>query len=259
MPLTLLQITDAHLFADPGGRLKGVCTDDSLARVIAAARRRWPQADAILGTGDLTQDGSAEGYRRYLDRVAVWGAPVLCLPGNHDRPTTLFETAGEPSQSRRLVLGNWDLLALDSALAGSPAGHLADAEFERLSTWLSDRDDRHRLLCIHHPPHAVGSRWLDTMRIDNGELLLERCRDPRLKALVFGHVHQVHDSLHGSLRLLGAPSTCFQFLPGSDDFALDPVAPGYRWLRLHGDGRIETGVERIAELPEGLDLSPEGY
>ncbi len=259
MPLTLLQITDAHLFADPGGRLKGVRTDDSLARVVAEARRRWPRVDAILATGDLAQDGSAAAYRRFLDQLAAWDAPVLCLPGNHDRAATLFEAAGEPSRSRRLVLGNWDLLALDSAQAGSPAGHLDPAEFGRLSGWLSADDGRHRLLCIHHPPHAIGSRWLDTMRIDNGDALLGRCGDPRLKALVFGHVHQVDDRLLGGLRLLGAPATCFQFLPGSDDFALDPVPPGYRWLRLHEDGRIDTGVERVDALPEGLDLSPEGY
>ncbi|KTC63185.1 hypothetical protein AO262_22830 [Pseudomonas fluorescens ABAC62] len=47
------------------------------------------------------------------------------------------------------------------------------------------------------------------------------------------------------MRLLASPSTCIQFAPGSEDFKVSEQAPGYRWLRLHGDGRLETGVERV--------------
>jgi Icc protein len=44
------------------------------------------------------------------------------------------------------------------------------------------------------------------------------------------------------LRLLSTPSTCAQFRPGSDSFAIDERPPGYRWLDLRADGRLDTEV-----------------
>jgi Icc protein len=42
--------------------------------------------------------------------------------------------------------------------------------------------------------------------------------------------------------MMSTPSTCFQFVPGRDDFAIDDRPPGYRWLHLYPDGRIDTRV-----------------
>ncbi len=44
------------------------------------------------------------------------------------------------------------------------------------------------------------------------------------------------------VQLLGSPSTCVQFMPEAAEFSLDNKPPGYRWLSLHSDGEIETGV-----------------
>ena len=58
---------------------------------------------------------------------------------------------------------------------------------------------------------------------------------------------------------LRAVNSCIQFLPNSDDFAVDTANPGYRWLELHANGRIESGIERIATLPGSVDLASNGY
>ena len=65
--------------------------------------------------------------------------------------------------------------------------------------------------------------------------------------------------LHNNVRLMSSPSTCIQFLPHSKGFAIDTATPGYRWLELYPDGRIETGVERIADLPGEIDMASCGY
>jgi len=41
------------------------------------------------------------------------------------------------------------------------------------------------------------------------------------------------------------PSTCAQFLPHSEQFAIDPAPPGYRRLTLRADGSIDTEVVRL--------------
>ncbi len=47
------------------------------------------------------------------------------------------------------------------------------------------------------------------------------------------------------VRVLATPSTCIQFQPDSNDFALDKLNPGWRYLELMGDGRVLTSISRL--------------
>ena len=58
---------------------------------------------------------------------------------------------------------------------------------------------------------------------------------------------------------LSTPSTCVQFKPGAAEYSLDPVAPGYRSLTLHRDGRIESLVHRATDYDQRVDLDGEAY
>jgi Icc protein len=49
------------------------------------------------------------------------------------------------------------------------------------------------------------------------------------------------------VQFLSTPSTCAQFLPHSEFFALDERPPGLRWLDLHPDGRVATPVEWVRQ------------
>src|SRR5690606_511488 len=82
--LTLVQITDSHLFATEDGSLSGMNCQQSFAAVLEHIRQQQPVLDGILCTGDLVQDGSAEAYRRFFRDVSTLRAPQLWLAGNHD-------------------------------------------------------------------------------------------------------------------------------------------------------------------------------
>jgi Icc protein len=57
---------------------------------------------------------------------------------------------------------------------------------------------------------------------------------------LFGHVHQEFDENLSGIRIIGTPSTCRQFKPGSDQFVLDDRPPAYRRVSLHGDGSLSS-------------------
>ena len=57
---------------------------------------------------------------------------------------------------------------------------------------------------------------------------------------MFGHAHQPYDAEHYGIRVLGTPSTCRQFMPGSEDFAVDDCPPAYRRITLHSDGSMDN-------------------
>jgi Icc protein len=76
-----------------------------------------------------------------------------------------------------------------------------------------------------------------------------------VRAIVWGHVHQSYDALRKGVRLLATPSTCAQFLPNSDDFAVDRRPPGYRTLELRADGSLLTEVVWVAQHCNGSSRS----
>ncbi|MCC5793559.1 MAG: phosphodiesterase [Chromatiales bacterium] len=241
-PLRVLHLTDPHLHADEEASLRGVVTNRSFDHTLAhALQHRW---DVILVTGDLVQDDSIEAYRRFRDALAGVGVPVLVCAGNHDVPAHLQEclTASPFNVGGTLDSHGWRLVLLDSWLPDEPAGEIPWRELERLRTLLSG-SSLHTLVALHHHPVAVGSRWLDRLGLRNAaELFAILEENPQVRGLLWGHVHQDFDQQRGRLRLLSSPSTCAQFLPGSDVFAIDDRPPGYRSLELHADGSIATEI-----------------
>jgi len=244
----LLQFTDTHLLGTPGVEVRGVATDVTLVRCLAHARQRHPAPRALLLTGDLVQDDRG-GYARVRQNFAGAGVPVHCLPGNHDSPADLREDLAGPPFVHELAnrYDGWLVVMLDSTVAGANHGHLAAAEIARLDRALMQNADAYALVCLHHHPVPHGSPWLDALMLDNpGELFAVLARHPRVRGLLWGHVHQALDGVRGRMRMIGTPSTCMQFEPDAEEFSVDSRPPAYRWLELGDDGSLETGIEWVA-------------
>lgn len=258
-PVHVVQLTDAHLFADPLGTLLGVNTRSSLRHVIGQVRREQPRIDVLLCTGDLSQDGSVASYEAFRELTAVFDVPTRWLPGNHDEARVMAKVA--PTLVQAVTdIGAWRIVMLDSAVLGATHGLLEPAQLETLDAALKAAGDRHCLVCCHHQPVDIGCAWIEPIGLRNADELFEVLgRHAPVKALLWGHIHQPWDETRDGLRLLATPSTCIQFAPHSEDFKVSEEQPGYRWLRLHADGRIETGVERARDFVVTLDFDSAGY
>lgn len=261
--LKVLQLTDCHLLLRPGDTLMGVNTENSLKEVLGHLQRsrNWPP-DLIVLTGDLAQIPEGPVYQRLRNYLLPLSVPCVFLPGNHDDPATMNNClAGGPIRSvHRIQAGSWQILCLNTQQRGSAKGHLREESFELLQQTLSTYPDHFTLIAMHHHPVPVGSFWMDTMQLDNGERFLDLLAScGNVKAVIFGHVHQAFASTHHRIQLLSTPSTCFQFKPKSRDFALDGAAAGWRWLWLRQNGSWDTEINRLDHPPPGLNFSLEGY
>lgn len=255
--LRLIQFTDPHLYGNETESLRGVQTAPALAHALARARARdWP-VDAVLVTGDIVQDDPA-GYAHFRRLLRNAGAPVLCIPGNHDDPEALRrELDCEPFVvGGQFDLGPWRVVLLDTWVAGSAAGRLSAASLTQLDQALRTAAGRHALVCLHHHPVSMSSSWLDAVGLRNAaDFWKVLDRHHNVRAVLWGHVHQCFDALRGDVRLLATPSTCAQFMPGSEEFALDSLPPAYRTLQLRADGTLTTEVVWVEECAVGSSSS----
>lgn len=262
-PIRVVQVTDSHLFASEEGRLLGLRTEESLQHVLALVRQEQPAMDLLLITGDISQDGSLVAYQRFLGYIETFGVPYCWLQGNHDLSPVMARTLGgavdrlAPCTVRQ---GNWTIVLLDTSVENEVFGALDAGDLVYLDQALSDARGTHVMVCIHHNPIPTGSGWLDQHILQNPEQLFRVLdRHDHVRAVVWGHVHQVQDAERNGVRLLSAPSTSVQFKPGSQDFAIDDLPPGYRWFDLYPDGHFDTQVSRVQGVHFEIDVNSTGY
>jgi len=193
-------------------------------------------------TGDVIQDDSAGAYEHFVELLRGLDLPVYALPGNHDVRALMREALDAPKfhYCKSVAGANWLIVSLDSCVSGQAGGHVAAAELARLDREIEATDADHVMVCLHHPPVDVGSRWLDSVGLDNADEVVGRVSvSGKVRLVVFGHVHQPYDDVRRGLRIMGTPSTCRQFAQGSALFAVDDRPPAYRRINLRSDGSID--------------------
>lgn len=243
--MRLIQLSDCHLLAQPESLTRDCNTYHSLSQCLAHIKSNEP-ADAFIFTGDISQDGSAASYQLLNALMGFTHKPVYALPGNHDNAATMRAQL-DASCTHSAALGAWQILLLDSHVAGAPWGEIGEADLNWLKLCLNTSAGKPTLVAVHHQPMPVGSQWSDDIGLQNGDQLLCLLKEqPHVKGLIFGHVHQAFDTQFEHIRILGCPSSCFQFKAAVDEFCVDhTLSPGYRWLELHDDGSLDTGIGRI--------------
>lgn len=243
----MLQITDCHLPAEPEIAYRGINPHQSLVHLLKSARGFAAKfmPDFILATGDLSEDGSSGSYRwlqKYLHGFAV---PVLALPGNHDDPATLAEAyPGSPVDKVAVSEhGEWQLIRLNTTLPETPAGRIDETSLAGLEQALGKDKSRPRLIALHHQPVPVGSPWIDKYRLQEPEKflhLIDQCKG--VKAVVWGHVHQVFAENRNGVAMYSGPSTALNCVPGKQNFTADTMGPACRWIELCEQGMVRTGI-----------------
>jgi Icc protein len=250
----LLQFTDPHLFASPKGRLRGVHTLASMQGVLAHAGARRQNIDAVVCTGDIVNDEPG-GYAHFARELGAFGKPVYCIPGNHDDPVQLRDALAGPAfqVGGYADLGAWRIVLVDSCVPRQARGRISAAELAALDAALSGCE-RYAIVFVHHHPVSMASRWLDAVGIENADDFL-RVLDahPQVRAVSWGHVHQSFDTRRRGVRLLATPSTCAQFLPQANEFAVDARPPAYRRIALQPDGTLDTEVVWVEAAAGALD------
>ncbi len=229
----LLQLSDCHLLASRDGVYQQIQPWWHLQRLLQQLQSE--PFDAVILTGDLTQDHSLASYQRLAELFADWPGPVLYLPGNHDDPALMAQAfAAAPFvAATEITAANWRFILLNTK-GETPAGYFPTERCHALAHQL-DGDTRPVWLFSHHQPLPIGAS-IDQHGLQQPELLLSTlARFPQVKGLAHGHCHYHYQRRYadpqqqGSLQLVGCPATSVQFSLTPDWQTEDQGPQGLIW------------------------------
>ncbi|MFT3863066.1 MAG: phosphodiesterase [Solirubrobacterales bacterium] len=249
-PFLLLQISDTHIGAD----WDGFDPEPGVRRVVEAILELPDRPDALVVSGDLTQNGAAAEYARLRELLAPLGLTPRVLPGNHDLRAPLREAfglsgTGEEPVSHSVDLGPLRLVCLDSIVPGSDSGALDEGRVEWLDGALAGQPTKPTVLAMHHPPLRTEMPAFDQSGLapaGREALAALLDRHPQVLAVVAGHVHRPIVAELAGRPVVSASSTYLQatldFTAGRIKMRPDP--PGFAIHAFH-DGSLVTHLQSV--------------
>ncbi len=217
-----LHMSDLHVVA-PGRLCSGVLDTRAILRnavdLLLERRAALGPLDAVLVTGDVSDDGSPESYayaRAELDRL---GLPVLAVPGNHDAREAFRRGFADLSFMPGSGLIDWRaeiagtmLVGLDTLIEGHGGGRLRPDSLSHLADMLAQAGPRPVVVMLHHPPLRTGIRFMDAIGLDGIPALAAALDHAMGDVMVIaGHVHGVHHGRIGRHPVATAPAICSAF------------------------------------------------
>ncbi len=246
--MKILHLTDCHLHDNKKERKAGYATYNSLQRVINLAKVSELDFDVVIVSGDISQTPSPTSYKLFEHLISSLDIPVLAVPGNHDNAHQLQSVVDKcPIEKACFKIINGTLfLLINSQIKDKEHGQIKKGDLVHIESLLEKHKEKPAVVIIHHPPVLTGSSWMDKIGLSNKEEFLNTLAHyPNVKTILFGHVHQEIESQFQHMRLMGTPSTCYQFKPGTENIEYDDKKPGFRYLELDQTGDIKTSVHRI--------------
>lgn len=218
----ILQITDTHIVCPPlkvSGVLDTLSLFENAIAKIEQDLAKLGKVDAILVTGDISDNGDLDSYLAFKSVISRLGIPYFVLPGNHDLRASMHQCFDDlsPAISEEI---NWiktfpdlDIIGLDTVIPGQSGGKLSSSGLTFLAQALQRHPEKPALIAMHHPPFESGIRFIDAIGLEGAqemaEILEQSARDIRI---ICGHLHNSIVSTIGGATVLSSPATASCFL-----------------------------------------------
>ena len=215
-PLTILHLSDTHLFGDDSRHYGVVDTGAAFGHALDQFSE-IAELDLLVLSGDLSDDGSPRSYRKLRAIVEPWAAQrrarVVYAMGNHDLranfrlelgdghgtapaaaecctgPSALDPAASSGPVDAVSTVGPWRIVTLDSSVPGAGYGELESRQLGWLAEVLATPAEAGTVLVIHHPPAPAYTPLLQALELYNPEDLLEVVQGSDVRVILSGHYH----------------------------------------------------------------------
>ena len=249
--LVIAHLSDTHLTST--GVLYNAVIDPQAALLAVVTALRTAQADGrgpdvIIVSGDLTDSGDPDAYRRLAAALEGVAPQIIYATGNHDVRTAFHTTLlDEPDRADPILqvfrLPAVRIVVLDSTVVGAGHGVLTPAHLAELTAELSTPYPGGSIVVLHHAPLAPPSPLLTYFALDrpSRRALAEALHGTDTRMVLAGHHHLAGFGLVGRVPVAVAPSTAIR---------TDPLAPP-RHERTYGS----AGFNLVNVYPDSITVS----
>ncbi|NJC24464.1 3',5'-cyclic AMP phosphodiesterase CpdA [Arthrobacter pigmenti] len=204
--LRILHLSDTHLSGNGSLHHGIVDTMAALERTLNYAVD-IPDIDVFVLSGDLSDDGTEESYRRLRQKVEPWAAArsieVIYAMGNHDLPDVFASVLGKGE--RAVDLAGYRIITLDSSVAGHDHGSLSVEQLEQLVHLLAEPAVHGTIIVLHHPPTAAVTPLLRLIGLENPNALSDALHGTDVRLVLSGHYHHALSTTERGIPVVVAP------------------------------------------------------
>lgn len=206
--MKIIHLSDIHI-TDGGHHVWETDTLSHFNRALDIIRD-IKDIDAIIITGDLSDDGSKWSYNYVDSALSSLNIPILCCPGNHDNSDTMSEqNRYSYITEKKYYLNDWKFIFLDSTIKSMAKGLLNPSELEYLKSELKEQIPT--IICFHHPPLEPGG-WLNRKPLENREDFNSIiATETHVKLVLYGHIHSSMQTTIDNTLYCSAPSIGFAY------------------------------------------------
>ena len=221
----LAHLSDTHLTAVGTRYNDAIDADAALHRAVAVVQdsvASGRRLDAVVLSGDLTDTGDPDAYRRLAAAVATIDAVPIFVVGNHDVRATLHAELLASNDTGPLLqvhdVAGLRVLVLDSTIPGAGHGRLTDDHLAELRRELRRPADHGSVVVLHHAPVPPPSPLLSYFALESGsrKALADAIAGTDVRLVLAGHHHIAQSGM-----LAGVPVA----VAGSTAIRTDPLAP----------------------------------
>ena len=236
--MKIAQISDIHLTEH--GQV--IWDTDTLSHFESAIQglSKIKDLDAIIVSGDLSNDDSEWTYHYIDERLATLKLPVFCCLGNHDSTSALSIDFKCLRFDREAMIGEWRFLFINSVSRDpdklgffKSRGLILDDDLALLESKI--HTGIKTSVVLHHPPIEPGG-WLNRKPLENKEVFNDIIRESDVKLVLYGHIHCAQQNNQSEILYSSAPAI---------GFAYDKDLPKYQ---------IADGQEGISILEFGKEI-----
>jgi Icc protein len=279
--LRLVHLSDSHLTGDGSLHQGSVDTLAALDRVLAEAAR-IEGARLLVGSGDLSDDGSTASYALLRGRLESWAAQraeatggpalaVVLVPGNHDLRAGFVDELGDghlggdrdragavpqPDPGRPVdgvsVVDGWRVVTLDSSVPGAGYGLLRPEQLDSLRDLLAEPAPRGTVVVLHHPPLPAPTTLHESLALQAPEALAAVIEGTDVRVVLAGHYHRHVAGSTAGVPVLVAPAVANETdvsAPHGTERAVR--GSGFLVVDLLPDGTVRSTPVRVHDDRDG--------